>query len=306
MQVLRGIFSELERRFYAAAQASTTAASSTIKSPEPSRKTVLRRARSLRPFSRPPALTTQRELLLPRADLSTINNAFFGAAGLPSIVYFAPDSRLPQIDQFDMVVEHEIARNTVVSVSWLGTYGRYLPLSIDTNAPPQNGSILETIGGTLPTFNNSSIQAQLPRSAPPSWFRSIRGEPQARPNKSFQTMAELSTSAKSWYNASVVQLTRRMQHGLQVQASYTWAHAIDTDQTLRRFSPAARRWLRQHCSGSWQLHLRCSPPFPGLGHLSTAVLRRWQLQQDRSLDFVRLNDRSRSNHRYRTAFLRRC
>ena len=160
-----------------------------------------------------------------------INNAFFGAAGLPSIVYFAADARLPQIDQFDMVLEHEVARNTVVSVSWLGTYGRFLPLSIDTNAPPQNGSILETIAGTVPNAQNASIQSQLPAVGSTFLVPFYPGGTAARPNKNFQTMAELSTSAKSWYNAAVVQLTRRMTHGLQVQASYTWSHAIDTDQT---------------------------------------------------------------------------
>jgi len=160
-----------------------------------------------------------------------INNVFNGSAGTPSIVYFAADARMPQIDQMDLVIEHEIAPNTVVSVSYLSTYGRFLPLGIDTNAPPQSGSILFTIGGTLPTLNNASIQSQLPAVGSTFLVPFYPGGTAARPNKAFQTMAELSTSAKSWYNAGVVQLTRRMTHGLQVQASYTWSHAIDTDQT---------------------------------------------------------------------------
>jgi hypothetical protein len=159
-----------------------------------------------------------------------INTTFNGTAGKPSIVFFAGNARLPQIDQFDMVIEHEIAPNTVVSVSWLGTYGRFLPMGIDINTPPQVGNIVYTIAGTLPASNNLGIQGQLPAVGSTFTVPFYPGGTAARPNQNFQTMAELSTSAKSWYNAGVVQLTRRMQHGLQVQTSYQWAHAIDTDQ----------------------------------------------------------------------------
>jgi Carboxypeptidase regulatory-like domain/TonB-dependent Receptor Plug Domain len=159
-----------------------------------------------------------------------INTSFNPVAGQPSIVYFAGNARLPQIDQFDMVVEHEIAPNTVVSLSYLGAYGRFLPMGIDTNAPPQNGNIVYTIGGTVPALNNASILAQLPAVGSTFTVPFYPGGTASRPNKNFQTMAELSTSAKSWYNAGVIQLTRRMTHGLQVQTSYQWAHAIDTDQ----------------------------------------------------------------------------
>src|ERR1019366_3864521 len=160
-----------------------------------------------------------------------INRAFVGAAGTPSIVYFAANSRMPQIDQFDMVIEHEIAPNTVISVSYLGSYGRFLPMGIDTNAPPQGGTLTYTIAGTLPVTGNSSINSQLPAVGTQFTVPYNPGGTAARPNHNFQTMAEISTSAKSWYNAGVVQLNRRMQHGLQVNTSYTYAHAIDTDQT---------------------------------------------------------------------------
>jgi hypothetical protein len=160
-----------------------------------------------------------------------INNSFLGSAGAPSIVYFAPDSRMPQIDQYDAVLEHEILPNTVVSVSYIGAFGRFLPMGIDTNAPPQVGTITYTLAGTVPTAgNNATIVSQLPAVGSTFTVPFYPGGTAARPNHNFQTMAELSTSAKSWYNAGVVQLTRRMQHGLQVQTSYTWSHAIDTDQ----------------------------------------------------------------------------
>ena len=186
-----------------------------------------------------------------------INTLFNGGAGQPSIVYFAPNARMPQIDQYDAVLEHEIAPNTVVSVSYIGAYGRFLPMGIDTNAPAQVGTITYTLAGTLPTAgNNATIVGQLPAVGSTFTVPFYPGGTAARPNHNFQTMAELSTSAKSWYNAGVVQLTRRMQHGLQVQTSYTWAHAIDTDQqSSALISSSTPLSPCQHRAGSRQFNL---------------------------------------------------
>jgi hypothetical protein len=137
---------------------------------------------------------------------------------------------MPQIDEFDMVLEREIAHNTVVSISYMGALGRFLPMGIDTNAPPPTGTLTYTIGGTVPIINNVSIANQLPNVGATFTVPYFGGGTSHRPNPNFQTMAEISTSASSWYNAGVVQINRRMTHGLQIQASYTWAHAIDTDQ----------------------------------------------------------------------------
>lgn len=156
--------------------------------------------------------------------------SFSAGAGQPSIVFFAADSRMPQIDEFDMVLEHEIAPNTVVSVSYLGSLGRFLPMGIDQNLPPENGMLTYTVGGTLPNVNNSTIAGQLPAVGSQFLVPFYPGGNSKRPNKNFQQIIELSTSAKSFYNAGVVQLNRRMTHGLQISASYTWSHAIDTDQ----------------------------------------------------------------------------
>jgi len=156
---------------------------------------------------------------------------FNPSAGAPSIVYFAGDARLPQIDQFDLTAEHEIAQNTVISISYVGAFGRFLPMGVDQNLPTTETNETFTIAGTPPSIGGTALTSQLP--APGSTFTVpvyLGGNP-ARPNKNFQQMIELTTKANSWYNAGVVQLNRRLQHGLQVQANYTYSHAIDTDQS---------------------------------------------------------------------------
>jgi Carboxypeptidase regulatory-like domain/TonB dependent receptor len=50
----------------------------------------------------------------------------------------------------------------------------------------------------------------------------------AAPNPSFSSVFLVGNSATSDYNALQVQLQRRLSHGLQALASYTWSHSIDT------------------------------------------------------------------------------
>src|SRR6185437_12463687 len=51
----------------------------------------------------------------------------------PAIQYFQTGFKLPRIHQADVIVEREIAHNTVVSASLLLSYGQRLPLFVDTN-----------------------------------------------------------------------------------------------------------------------------------------------------------------------------
>src|SRR5437899_2008057 len=62
------------------------------------------------------------------------------------IVFFDKNFQLPQVHETDLTVEREIARNTVVSISYLGSFGRSLPDFVDINT----GSALTNITYTVP------------------------------------------------------------------------------------------------------------------------------------------------------------
>jgi hypothetical protein len=181
--------------------------------------------------------TNSSGLLTPGAPVYANSLASFNvSAGTPSIVFFAPDARLPLITETDMVLEHQISANTVISVSYMGSLGRFLPMGIDTNLPPlSTEGVTFSIAGTAPVIANTSITNQFPAVGATFTVPYYPGGTPARPNKNFQQMIELSTSARSFYNAGVIQLNRRLTHGLQAQASYTYAHAIDTDQSSSAF-----------------------------------------------------------------------
>ncbi len=150
-----------------------------------------------------------------------------------ALQYFAPGFQLPQIHQVDAVLEREIARNTVVSASYLFSYGRNLPNFVDTNLPiPGSANVqfvnLTVVGGPAngqvfrePIF----LGATQPTSATTS-----------RPNPNFAQITEIRSDVFSKYNALVLQFNRRMTNGLQIQSSYTLSRAYDNGQSSVTFT----------------------------------------------------------------------
>jgi hypothetical protein len=144
------------------------------------------------------------------------------AATPPDVVVFAHNTQVPDVHQFDLVFEKEIFTNTAVTVSYLGSLGRHLPIFIDTNLPPPASTITYKVFGgpsdgqsfTMPLFTGP------------------------RPNTQFGRITNISDTVDSNYNAVAFQFTRRMTHGLQVQAQYTYSHANDNGQSSTTFTSA--------------------------------------------------------------------
>ena len=138
----------------------------------------------------------------------------------PSPVVFKDDTQNPLIHQYDAIIEQRIAANTMVSVAYVGSAGRYLPLFIDTNLPNPSGSLTyRATGGpldgqnvTVPVFTG------------------------ARPNANFAKITTISNVVESKYNAVILQINRRLSGGLQLQASYTEARATDNGQSSTTFT----------------------------------------------------------------------
>jgi hypothetical protein len=139
-----------------------------------------------------------------------------------NVLFFAPNLQNPQIHQFDVVLERELTKNTVVSASYLGSLGRELPNFIDINLPAaSNLNYTVQVNGTpaglaSPLANNQVV--------PVNTFLG------ARPISKFNAVTEMTSNVNSSYNALSLQANRRMSHGIQFMANYTWSHALDFNQ----------------------------------------------------------------------------
>ena len=63
--------------------------------------------------------------------------------------------QLPQIHQGDLIVEREVGRNTVVSASYLFSFGNSLPTFVDTNLAPPARTDAGIVGGPLAVSSTS-------------------------------------------------------------------------------------------------------------------------------------------------------
>jgi hypothetical protein len=119
-----------------------------------------------------------------------------------------------------VIVEREIARNTVVSASYLASFGNSLPNFVDTNLnPPTQWGTYTAVGGPY-----NGVQWQVPL---------FLG---SRPNTAFGQITEIRSDVFSKYNALVLQGNRRLTDGLQFQLNYTLSRASDNGQSSTTFT----------------------------------------------------------------------
>jgi outer membrane receptor protein involved in Fe transport len=143
-------------------------------------------------------------------------------SGTASVQYFANGFRNPKIHQGDLVIEREVARNTVVSASYLFSFGKFLPNFVDVNLTPP------TVGRTINIVDGPFAGQQ--------WnFAYFLGA--ARPIAGFGSIQEIRSNVDTKYHALVLQANRRFTKGLQFQVNYTLSRAWDTGQTSQTFTP---------------------------------------------------------------------
>jgi outer membrane receptor protein involved in Fe transport len=143
-----------------------------------------------------------------------------GTLVAPAVQYFSPKFQLPQIHQWDFIFEREVARNTVVSASYLGSFGNSLPNFVDVNLnPPSATGTFTAVGGP---FDGQQWRIPL-----------FLG---ARPIPQFAQLTEIRSDVFSKYHALVLQANRRLTNGLQFQSSYTLSRAYDNGQSSVTFT----------------------------------------------------------------------
>ena len=135
------------------------------------------------------------------------------------VVMFDGNARNPMIYEYDVVFEHEIARNTVVSASYLGSVGHDLPVFIDNNLPAPTMTSFSIVGGPL---GGQTVSMPV-----------FLGK---RPNTTLGRFTTIKTDVVSHYNALALQFNRRMTSGLQFQMSYTLAQSTDSGQASQTFT----------------------------------------------------------------------
>jgi hypothetical protein len=121
------------------------------------------------------------------------------------VVTGTPTFKVPSYQDYNISVQHELMRNTVLEVGYVGTKGTHLLGDIDLNQP--------TVAARLanPTFDANAL-VNFPG------FGSIRSR-----NPVFT----------SNYNSLQISLNRRMTNGLTLGVAYTWSKLLTTQAVDR-------------------------------------------------------------------------
>jgi hypothetical protein len=144
-----------------------------------------------------------------------------------NVAVFARNMQNPQIHQADLILERQVARNTVISASCLLSLGRELPNFIDTNLDPNSRTNVtytfapDYYNGVPGPYNGHTLTV-------PVYTQRI--------NPNFQTITEIRSNVNSSYNAMVLQFNRNVSSGLGFRFNYTWSHSLDFNQNSTTFT----------------------------------------------------------------------
>jgi Carboxypeptidase regulatory-like domain len=166
---------------------------------------------------------------------------------------YDPNNKLPYSQNWSLDIQWQPINSLLLSLAYIGNHGVHELMPIPFNEPgiatpshPINGQTLSygyqpLFGGGCDSFNDitptcsplASEQIQTTIGA----FPNSDGNTALRvpfigynPNSDFWEAEGI-----SHYNALQFQATKRMSHGLQVNGSYTWSHALDEQSGLGLF-----------------------------------------------------------------------
>ena len=177
-----------------------------------------------------------------------------------TIYSVAPNFRPAMIQQYSLNVQTDLHQGWLLEIGYVGTRGIHLMRQRSLNQA-LSASASDPIRGVT-----DNTLANIPLRVP------ILGIPP-------DSLQEMESEGSSWYNALEVSLTKRMKHGVQFLASYTFAKTLDTDGadinstaagnglTLGDQNSPSQRWGRASFdrtdrfvfSGTWDI------PGPGSG-----------------------------------------
>jgi hypothetical protein len=153
--------------------------------------------------------------------------------------YRAPNLSNPQVQEYDLLMQQEVGRGTVVAVSYLGSQGRKLPNFLDVNLNPSTTesltyAVLPASGTTNygPLGNTTVV---VPKVYTSFGNTNLLGANAAN----FGAINEMLSNVNSNYNAVVIEAQNRSLHIIQFDANYTWAHALDDSQNANTAGNAA-------------------------------------------------------------------
>jgi Carboxypeptidase regulatory-like domain len=162
-------------------------------------------------------------------------------------VIFAKNFPMPASANWNFGIQRELARNLVLEMNYVGVHGYHQLREVDGN-PPQPSLVAQNLASCEQSQPAEACQQDLTFAS--LWFGGQFTAPSVNNNAFFQAALQQTTGV-SYYNGLQVNLTRRFAQGLQVQAAYTFSHAID-DSSDPLVAAANNRNFPRNSFALWQ------------------------------------------------------
>jgi hypothetical protein len=177
-----------------------------------------------------------------------VGNLIYGAnpTGTPpfNIYSILPDLKTPRIHNLQLTLQQEVMKNSVATISYVGSFGQRLFMIRDLNA--RHIGCFDTVNGvnfTTPNGvggNNTGFDCQRPFQVQFPQFLSI---------------GQLNNDSRSFYHSLQASFRQSNWHGFNTQYSFTWSHCIDWSSANRGsvtsgFSPMQNPYVPSFNQGS--------------------------------------------------------
>jgi Carboxypeptidase regulatory-like domain/TonB-dependent Receptor Plug Domain len=141
---------------------------------------------------------------------------------------FAPqgiqaNAQTPTVQEWNFAIEQELSNNLSLRVAYVGSHGYHGLLSVDPNDIP--AQICASAAGCTAGGTPGTTKSTVPNGAQ---FIPVAG----RPNPYLGAGFFWYTEGNSSYNALQIDLKKRLSHGLQFRANYTWSKDLDMNSGL--------------------------------------------------------------------------
>lgn len=179
------------------------------------------------------------------ADASFASNPLC-ASNKPAMVFFGKDFQTPKVYHVNLSIDHQLSPSTALQLSYLGSFGRDLPIFVDTNIDPAskvtnsfavcgvNGNGATDLSSCYKPGAGQPIQtATLDAPFYTSRLHVLANDPLSK----YGAMTDVMSAGTSTYHALIVQLNRRMSKNIQFNTNFTWSHALDFGQNNTTFTP---------------------------------------------------------------------
>jgi len=191
--------------------------------------------------------------------------------GTITIFTVSPGFRPAMIQQFSLNLQSELSKGWLLEAGYVGTHGTHLQRLRSLNQALQASPEKPIRGITTNTVANVPLRVPIV---------GIQAD----------GLQEVESEGSSWYNGLEVSLTKRLSHGLQFLASYTFSKTLDTDGadingtsagivlTLGDQNSSKQRWGRASFDRTHRFVFSTtwSIPSPARG-LARSILGEWNL-----------------------------